>query len=250
VSEAFFGSMFVAAFVGGGLALLAPCSALLLPAFFAYAFANSRAMLRGTLLFLLGLLTVLLPLGMAASLAGRLLIEQRPVAIFVAGATLTVLGALTVFGRAPAVHLGFARRWSTQASTSATYATGVIYGLTGFCSGPLLGGVLTLAAAGQQPLLGAALLLVYALGMAAPLFVLAVAWDRYTLGQRRWLRGVPVRLGRLRLHSTNLIAGALFVILGASFIASQGGALLSGAYDDLGLSALGFRLQAWAASTF
>ena len=33
------------------------------------------------------------------------------------------------------------------------------------------------------------------------------------------------------------------------FIASQGGSMLSGTYDDLGLSALGFRLQEWAAST-
>jgi len=38
------------------------------------------------------------------------------------------------------------------------------------------------------------------------------------------------------------------VLLGASFIASQGGALLSATYDDLGLSGLGFRLQAWLAS--
>jgi hypothetical protein len=58
-----------------------------------------------------------------------------------------------------------------------------------------------------------------------------------------------MRLGRLSLHSTNLLAGGLFVLLGASFIASQGGTLLSGTFDVLGLSELGSRLQIWIAST-
>ncbi|HEV7662830.1 MAG TPA: cytochrome c biogenesis protein CcdA, partial [Chloroflexota bacterium] len=78
--------------------------------------------------------------------------------------------------------------------------------------------------------------------------VLASVWDRYKLGQMHALRGRPVTFGRWSVHSTNVLGGAVFVLLGASFIASQGGSLLSGTYDDLGLSALGFRLQAWLAS--
>ena len=62
---------FIAAFAGGLLSLLAPCSALLLPAFFAYSFANRTALLRGSAVFLLGLCAVLLPLGLVASLGRR-----------------------------------------------------------------------------------------------------------------------------------------------------------------------------------
>jgi cytochrome c biogenesis protein CcdA len=239
---------FAAAFAGGLLALLAPCGALLLPAFFAYAFANRTALVRGTLLFMLGVCTVLLPLGLAAGLVGHLLIEQRQATILLAGLVLIVLGVWqTLGGGFQLVPRSLLQRLQAVAPGSATFATGLVYGLTGFCSGPLLGGVLTVAAAGQNPWLGAALLLVYAVGMVAPLLVLAAAWDRYHLGQRRWLRGSGVRLGRLSLHTTNLLAGGLFVVLGASFIASQGGSLLSGTYDDLGLSGLSFRLQAWVA---
>jgi hypothetical protein len=86
--------------------------------------------------------------------------------------------------------------------------------------------------------------------MVTPLLLLSAAWDRFDLGHRRWLRGRALHFGPVRLHSTNLLAGSLFVLLGATFIASQGGALLSGTYDDLGLSALGFRLQEWVANTF
>jgi len=239
-------SSFALAFLGGALALLAPCSALLLPAFFAYAFASRTALVKATLVFFLGLCTVLLPLGLAASLAGRLLIEQRQLTILVAGTVLIALGVWEVLGRGlPVVPAS----WQ-PAGRSATYVTGVVYGLTGFCSGPLLGGVLTVAAVGQNPPLGAALLLVFGLGMVAPLFLLAAGWDRYDLGRKRWLRGRALRLGRVCLHTTNLLAGGLLILLGTSFIASQGGALLSGTYDDLGLSALGFRIQDWLASTF
>jgi cytochrome c biogenesis protein CcdA len=234
---------FAAAFAGGVLALLAPCSALLLPAFFAYAFANRTALVRASGVFLLGLCTVLLPLGLLASMAGALFIEHRQLTILAAGLVLIVLGCLQLFG-VTWPHVTVASRGS------ATYATGVVYGLTGFCSGPLLGSVLTLAAAGQNPVLGALLLLAYALGMVTPLLLLAVAWDRFDLGHRRWLRGQGIQFGSIRLHSTNLIAGGLFVLLGATFSTSQGGALLSGTYDDLGLNALGYRLQEWIASTF
>ena len=241
---------FLAAFLGGLLALLAPCSALLLPAFFAYAFSNRTALLRGTLVFLAGLCAVLLPLGLAASLAGRLVIEQRASTITVSGAALIVLGFILAVGASPTgwwpalARPGVTRapRLAGAASTPATFATGVIYGLTGFCSGPLLGAVLTLAAAGQNPWLGAPLLLVYALGMAAPLFLLAAAWDRYDLGRRAWLRASTRR--------TNIVGGALFVVLGLAFIASQGGLLLSGVYDTLGLNELGLRLQDWLATSF
>ena len=241
---------FAAAFIGGVLALLAPCSALLLPAFFAYAFANRTALARGTVLFLLGLCAILLPLGLVASVAGVVFIQHRQTTILIAGLLLIVLGISQALGAGFTVLPGTAvERLHGAATGSATFATGLVYGLTGFCSGPLLGGVLTMAAAGQNALLGASLLVVYALGMGVPLFVMAAAWDRYHLGQRRWLRGRALHVAGFSVHSTNVLAGGLFVLLGAGFIASQGGALLSGTYDDLGVSALGARLQAWVAAT-
>jgi cytochrome c biogenesis protein CcdA len=217
------------------LALLAPCSALLLPAFLACACANTRALVRATLLFLVGLCCVLLPMGLAASLAGRLLIEQREATITVAGAALVVLGVLLMAGRS----FSFVPAHGIPARGSATLLAGVVYGLTGFCSGPLLGGVLTLAAVSQSLVTGASLLVVYAIGMAAPLLILAAAWDHFELGRRGWLRA--------SMRRSNLVGGALFIALGVGFIASQGGLLLSGAYDAVGLTELGFRLQDWLA---
>jgi cytochrome c biogenesis protein CcdA len=239
---------FVAAFAGGVLSLLAPCSALLLPAFFAYAFTSRTQLLGRTLLFLAGLSTVFVPLGMGASLVAALLLDYRDVTVLLAGLLLVAFGVLELVGGGftlvPADALA---RFQGQRSVVAVYATGLVYGLAGFCSGPLLGSVLTLAGSAANPLLGGALLFAYAFGTAAPLFVIAYFWDRLQLGRARWLRGRTLRVHRWTVHSTNLIAGLLFILLGASFIAFQGGSALSAVYDDLGLAELGFRLQTWVA---
>jgi cytochrome c-type biogenesis protein len=75
----------LAAFVGGVLSSLPPCSALLLPAFFAYAFTSRAQLVSRTLLFLAGLTTVFAPLGMGASLVAALLLDYRDVTVLFAG---------------------------------------------------------------------------------------------------------------------------------------------------------------------
>ncbi|WP_235686449.1 hypothetical protein [Tomitella gaofuii] len=51
------------ALLGGVLLLLSPCSALLLPSFFAYAFDSVGRLAARTVQFSLGLATVMVPLG-------------------------------------------------------------------------------------------------------------------------------------------------------------------------------------------
>jgi cytochrome c biogenesis protein CcdA len=237
---------FAAAFAGGVLSLLSPCSALLLPAFFAYAFTSRTELLGRTLLFLAGLCTVFVPLGLGASLVGALLIDHRQTTILVAGLVLIGFGLLELLGRGfSLLPSGLAARVEGGQSVAAVYGLGLVYGISGFCSGPLLGAVLTVAAASSSPALGAGLLVAYSLGTAAPLFLIAWLWDRYQLGSRGWLRGRTVSLGPLALHTTNLLAGLLFIGLGLSFIIFQGSSALSVYYADLGLDELGFRTQLW-----
>jgi len=237
---------FAAAFAGGVLSLLAPCSALLLPAFFAYAFTSRTELFGRTLLFLAGLCTVFVPLGMGASLVAALLLDYRETTILVAGVVLIGFGVLELTGRGFSfVPASVGQRFQSGQGALAIYGTGLVYGISGFCSGPLLGAVLTVAASTASPMLGASLLFTYALGTAAPLFVIAWFWDRYQLGRRAWLRGRPLKLGPFVVFSTNLIAGLLFILLGVSFIVFQGTSALGVYYDDLGLGDLGFRAQIW-----
>lgn len=102
------------------------------------------------------------------------------------------------------------------------------YGVAGACSGPILGSVLAVAALGSGPLYGAVLLAVYALGMALPVFALALLWDRFDRSVRRWLRPRPLRLGAVRTTSVAVISGGLFVIIGVLMLATGGTTDLAG----------------------
>jgi len=220
---------YLAALLGGVLALLSPCSAMLLPAFFAYAFQRPRQLLARTAELYLGLASILVPLGMGSTAVAGLFFRHRDTLVTVAGWTIITLGLLQLAGKG--FTFGPAQRLMgrlTGDSPVSVLALGAVYGLAGFCSGPILGGILTVAATSAQPAAGGALLAVYALGMAAPLLLLALVWDRWQVGERRWLRGRTWRLGRLHLHSTSVVSGLLFVALGVLFLAFDGTAGLAG----------------------
>ncbi len=240
---------YLAAFFGGVLSLLSPCSALLLPAFFAYAFQSRRKLLAKTAVFYVGLAATLVPLGMGISAVSRLVYGERSTLITVSGLVIISLGALQILGRG--FDLGPLSRLVGRVrgeSAGATFALGAVYGFAGFCSGPILGAVLTVAASSGQVLRGASLLAIYALGMAAPLFLIAALWDRFDLGRRPWLRGRELSIGPLRVHTTNLVSGLMFVLLGAVFIAYEGTSALSGLYEENGAVDVAYDAEQWTRS--
>ncbi len=237
----------LAAFAAGVLALLSPCSALLLPSFFAYAFASKRALVARTMVFYLGLLITLVPLGTGAGAASALFYGHRPLLIGIAGWMIIGFGVLILLGKG--FTIPFVARLNTAVAGRegngwiSTLLLGAVYGLAGFCSGPVLGAILTVAATQDSPWQGGVLLAVYALGMAAPLLLLAGLWDRYDLGSRRWLRGRTVTLGRLRVHTVSLVSGLLFIAIGVIFLRYDGTAGLTGSLGVGDLTDVEFSAQ-------
>lgn len=236
---------YLVAFFGGVLSLLSPCSALLLPAFFAYAFQGG-ALVKRTGIFYLGLATTLVPLGMGISAVSGLFYGYRNVLIPAAGAMIIAFGVLQILGRGFTVGPLARMQANIQGDgLGSTYALGAVYGFAGFCSGPILGAVLTVAATSGQAIQGAGLLATYAAGMAAPLFFMALLWDRFDLGHRRWLRGREVSVGAIHLHTTSLLSGIMFILIGTAFIVYQGTSALEGFYDANGATDLAFAAQQW-----
>lgn len=225
---------FLTALLAGVLALLSPCSALLLPSFFAYAFASPRALMARTGVFYLGLTLTLVPLGAGANFASALFYGQRALLISVAGWAIIALGVLQLLGRGFAIP-GVSRLHSWVMGREgdrwvSTLMLGAVYGLAGFCSGPVLGAILTVAATEDSPLAGGSLLAVYALGMTVPMFAMALLWDRFDLGRRRWLRGRTLTLGPISTHTTSVAAGLLFIVMGVLFLRYDGTAGLTGSF--------------------
>lgn len=218
---------YAGALAGGVLTLLSPCSAVLLPAFFAYAFSSRTALLGRTLVFYAGLLTTLVPLGVAASSLGMLVTEHRQTLVATAAWVVIVLGVIQILG----ITIPLPGRTSAggdATSIASVYLLGAVYGVAGVCSGPILGSVLAVAAVGSSPAYGGVLLAVYALGMVVPVLILALLWDRFDIGRRRWLRPREIIVGPIRTTVVSVVAGAVFVALGALLLATEGTANLGG----------------------
>ncbi len=232
------------AFVGGTLSLLSPCSALLLPSFFAYSFASPGRLFGRTLVFYAGLLTLFVPLGLGVGALGATVREHLGPVTAIAGSLLILVGLyqLAVGGFSVPGAAAVAQRAGGE-SVTATYVLGLVYGVGGFCSGPILAGILTLATASGHPASGAVLLAVFALGMVVPLLVLALVWDRFGKRRAGAIRRKTLRIGPIERHWSTVASSLIFIALGAAFIAFRGANALSGVYERAGASDLVFRLE-------
>ncbi|QHC54422.1 cytochrome c biogenesis protein CcdA [Rathayibacter tanaceti] len=229
------------AFAGGLLTLLSPCSVMVLPAFFSYAFASPTAVLGKTAVFYLGLITTLVPLGVLAGTVGAFVAEHREAVVTAAAVLVIALGLLMLSG----LPLPFLSHHVAGGTTTASvYALGTVYGLAGVCAGPVLGTVLTFAAVSGDALAGGVALLVFAAGMAFPLLVLSLLWSRLPV-VRTLVRPREVRLGRWRTTLSAVVGGGITVALGALLLATHGTASLGG---GLGASAA-VRIEGWTLDT-
>lgn len=218
----------LAAFAGGALALLSPCAALLMPAFFASTVGTGPKLLLHGSIFYLGLLVVLVPLGVGAGALGTLFVVHRQAIVLVASLVLIVLGAAQAlgFGFDPSRLLPSGANLHTRAASTTglvkTFLLGAASGIAGFCAGPILGAVLTLAAAQGNTVAAGVMLAVYGAGMVLPLLLIAALWQRLGTRGRKVLRGRAFTVLGRELHSTSVITGLLIMGVGVLFWTTNG----------------------------
>lgn len=216
------------AFLGGTLALLSPCSVMVLPAFFAYAFHSPRELFSRTGGFFLGLATALVPLGLLAGTLGAWVAAHRSGIMTWVLVLVIVLGAVMVLG----IPIPTLTRQQSAKGTSvaSVYALGAVYGLAGGCAGPIFGAVLAMAAFGGNALMGGATMLLYAAGMTVPLLLLALLWTRIP-GVRKLMRPRELVIGRWRNAWSNIIGGLLTIAVGVFMLVTDGAQKFSGVLD-------------------
>lgn len=103
------------------------------------------------------------------------------------------------------------------------YTLGLFSGAATSCCAPVLAGVLVLTALSTNLLEGLLVGFTYVAGMVFPLFVVALIWDRFAASGESPLRGRIMNLryfGReFSIHSSKLIAGTMFIIMGLVTVA-------------------------------
>ena len=208
------------AFGAGILSFLSPCVLPLVPGYVSMVSGLSAAeleagatrdlapLLRGMLGFIAGFTIVFTALGAAASGVGRMLLDHQRGLEIAAGVVVVVLGAwLAGLGAPRLFHQE--RRFHPRPSRLGAWAPPVMgmafaFGWTP-CIGPVLGGVLGLAATRSTLVSGLVLLVAYSLGLGVPFLLTGLAFGRLT--------AVFARV-RSRLWIVDLVAGAALVAFG------------------------------------
>ena len=210
----------LAAFFAGGVALFAPCCIVFLaPSYLAVAVKNRRwRLLPLTFVFAAGLALVLVPITLGMSLVAGTIANYHQPLYYAGGALMLVLAVFTLSGRMVSLPSFVRAPDTTRGDSASFFALGVFSGLASSCCAPVLVGVMTLSALSGSPAGGLVLGLAYTFGMAFPLFVMALLWDRFRLGERSFLKARPVRLHLgtriLATNTVNLVVAAGFTIMG------------------------------------
>lgn len=214
------------AMAAGLLSFLSPCVLPVVPPYLAYMggvsvsdMRDSRAARRPVLLaagfFVLGLSTVFLMLGMAASAFGRAFLQYQDWFIVVAGVTIMVFGLhflgvvrIRLMDREARLDAG-----DRGGSALGAYVLGLAFafGWTP-CLGPVLGAILGLAASEADMARGTALMAAYALGLGIPFLLVAAFFAR--------LQGLLTFMKR-NMERIERISGLLLWTVGLMMLTGQ-----------------------------
>ncbi len=218
MGDLLFSTTILASFLGGVVALLAPCCvSVMLPAYFASSFKSRTHILGMTLVFAAGVATVILPIGLGATALSRLISGHHTLVFSVMGTAMMLGGLAMLAGRRFMLPMpGLRTRGGT--GVGSVYTLGVFSGAASSCCAPVLVGVAALSAATASFIPSLIVGVTYVFGMVAPLAALALVWDRRDWGRSRLLTGREVSVGvggwRHRLPLASVMSGGLLVGMG------------------------------------
>jgi cytochrome c-type biogenesis protein len=219
-----------AAFVAGILSFISPCVLPLIPGYLSYISGVSLDEMRGTsggaavavvigadvkrrvlatsLFFILGFSLVFISLGASATFLGQFLMSRLQLLGQIAGVVIIIFGLHTM-GVLRIGWLYSEKRFQTS-NRPVGFIGAMLVGIAfafGWtpCIGPILAGILTIAAGEETVGAGIRLLSVYSAGLAIPFLLAAVAINRFFSAFAKIRR---------HYHKIELVSGSLLVVIG------------------------------------
>ena len=217
---------FLAAFAAGVLSFISPCVLPLIPGYLSYISgltldemqgtgdgamslgAARRRVLVASIFFILGFSFVFICFGAAASVVGQYMLERQRLLAKIAAVIVIVFGLHTM-GVLRIEWLYQEKRVQTQRKPGGPFGAMLVgiafaFGWTP-CIGPILAGILAIAATRNGVGEGVRLLLAYSLGLGVPFFATALAINQFF--------GALARIRR-HYHAIELASGAMLVVIG------------------------------------
>jgi cytochrome c-type biogenesis protein len=231
------------AFVAGLLSFLSPCVLPLVPGYISMISGAGVEDLRTgdqkllgrvlfhSAMFILGFSLVFIAFGASATAIGQFTRTYRYLLAPIAGAVIIIFGLhLTGILKIKALYAD--KRMHTAGKSSTALGAFVIgfafaFGWTP-CIGPILGAILTFAAAQDTVTKGILLLTVYSAGLAVPFLLTSLGVERFLAFYSRFRR---------HLHAVEVTSGVLLIVIGA-LIMTRHFTLLSGYLSFLNRFAL------------
>lgn len=211
----------VASFFAGMVALFAPCCiTVLLPAYMAAAFKEKKNVLKMTFIFFLGISAILVPIGLGAASMANLFRRFHNEMYIIGGLFMVFLGVMSFFGKGMSILPMRMRSPNLDVTNfKSVFLLGVFSGAATSCCAPVLFGAVTLAVLSGSFLKALAVTFSYVFGMTFPLFITAYWYDKFNIGESKIIVGkilqVKVFGKKWFLHSTNLLAASIFILVGA-----------------------------------
>jgi len=210
----------IAAFLAGMVALFAPCCiTVLLPAYLGSAFREKKNILKMTLVFFAGISAIIVPIGLGAAGLAQFFRDFHKELYIFGGLFMLVLAVMSVLGKG--ISMPLPKRIKAKINPSnakSVFTLGVLSGAATSCCAPVLAGAMTLAVISGAFWKAIIVVFAYVFGMTLPLFVTAYFYDKYKIEQSKIIKGklleLKVRTKTFYVHSTNLVAGTLFLIIG------------------------------------
>jgi cytochrome c-type biogenesis protein len=218
-----------AAFAAGFLSFISPCVLPLIPGYVSFVSGVSLDEMRAdatgaasrgqvlltSLAFVLGFTVVFVAAGASASAIGRFLFTRAPLLSKIAGLLLIVIG-LHVMGVFRIGFLENEKRVHAQKKPAGFLGAAVVGAAFAFgwtpCLGPILGGILALAASRNTVSEGVQLLAAYSLGLGVPFLLTSLAVNQFFK--------VSARI-RKHYHTIELVSGGLLIVIGVLIATNQ-----------------------------
>jgi len=214
----------IAAFLAGIVSFLSPCVLPLVPGYVSLISgvgveqlqAQETRLMRKVMLnsisFILGFSLVFIMLGALATGVSQILARYKSVLAQVAGVLIILFGLhLTGIFRIKALYAD--KRLHSVKGSSTVWGAFVIgfafaFGWTP-CVGPILAGILTLAAAQDTVMKAVILLAIYSMGLAVPFLLTSIGIERFLKFYSRF---------RSHMHAVEVASGALLIVLGVLLV--------------------------------
>lgn len=177
-----FGVSLTASFLGGMVALFAPCCiTFLFPSYLGTIFKEKSRVVLLTIVFALGLGSILVPVAMGMKVIVSFFDQYHTVIYLIGALFMFIVGLMTLFEvKLKLPQPSYAIPEPKKTTVVSTYVLGLFSGITSACCAPVLFAALTLSTIAPSLLTAFIVSIVYVMGIVFPLFFLSLFYEKLT----------------------------------------------------------------------